>query len=84
MMISSEVKSMIQQLKKLGVKVEQDESQMIVTELFTSSLPYISFIIFYEALADYMEMDKEELKKKFWKALVDTHFEYHRRMMRSD
>jgi hypothetical protein len=81
-MVSDEVQGMKEEIERLGFGVETDERQMMITEFFTGSIPYLAYVVFSEDLAKYMGMDREELKERFWKAILDTHFQYHKNMSR--
>ena len=76
-MITDEVKTMLDRFKSRGIKVDADEAQMIVTEFFTNMMPFLNFIVYHDSLADHLGMDKDELKRRFIKAHMSTHGRYH-------
>ena len=78
--ITDEVEALIRQAKALGLKMDMDRIQMIVTEFFTSSMPFIGFFVFSEALGKKLGIGGEELKTRFIKAWLGTHGAYHRNL----
>ncbi|MBN2570053.1 MAG: TetR/AcrR family transcriptional regulator [Deltaproteobacteria bacterium] len=70
---------LIKKAKDMGFKMGGETIQMLVTQFFTSGLPFILYVIYREKWAKFFGITTEELDQKFIIALDQTHFEYHRK-----
>ncbi|MBN2541485.1 TetR/AcrR family transcriptional regulator [bacterium] len=68
----------INKARNLGFKFGQDKLQMIITQFFTGSVPFIIYIIYRDKWAEFFSVPVEELDKKFITAFTQTHIQYHK------
>lgn len=62
-----------------GIALDEDVTQMWVTEFFTGSIPMMIYIVYRSRWAKFFDVDKEVLDKMFVNAFNETHIEHHRK-----
>jgi AcrR family transcriptional regulator len=62
-----------------GVFLDEDATQMWVTEFFTGSIPMMVYMIYRSRWAEFFGVAEEVLDKMFVTAFNETHIEHHRK-----
>ena len=62
-----------------GIFLDEDATQMWVTEFFTGSIPMMVYMIYRSRWADFFGVAEEVLDKMFVNAFNETHIEHHRK-----
>jgi len=72
-----EVKKIVENSKAKGMNFAEEKIQFIITDFFTGLLPTLCFVQYSDVLAGMYNIDKHELKQRFYKAMEMTHYHYH-------
>jgi hypothetical protein len=75
---------MIQEIvSKIFLTVEKEDANAIgdkefamVLEFFTGIMPLVSYVVYHESWMDRFGMKETELRERFIKAYIGTHFRY--------
>jgi len=62
-----------------GIFLDEDATQMWVTEFFTGSIPMMVYMIYRSRWAEFFGVAEEVLDKMFVNAFDETHIEHHRK-----
>ena len=65
--------------RDMGVTLDEDTTQMYITEFFTGSIPIMVYIIYRNRWARFFKVDTEILDEMFIDAFYETHIEHHRK-----
>jgi AcrR family transcriptional regulator len=74
-----ELVGLVDEARSKGVTLDEDITQMWMTEFFTGSIPMMVYIIYRNRWAKFFNVDKEILDKMFINAFDETHIEHHRK-----
>lgn len=75
----SELVGLVDEARSKGVTLDEDVTQMWMTEFFTGSIPMMVYIIYRSRWAKFFNVDKEILDELFINAFDETHIEHHRK-----
>ncbi len=65
--------------RDMGIFLDEDATQMWVTEFFTGSIPMMVYMIYRSRWAEFFGVAEEVLDKMFVNAFDETHIEHHRK-----
>lgn len=74
-----ELVGLVDEARGKGITLDEDITQMWVTEFFTGSVPMMIYIIYRNRWAKFFNVDKGVLDKMFINAFDETHLEHHRK-----
>jgi AcrR family transcriptional regulator len=74
-----ELVGLVDEARSKGVTLDEDVTQMWMTEFFTGSIPMMVYIIYRSRWAKFFNVDKEVLDEMFVNAFDETHIEHHRK-----
>jgi AcrR family transcriptional regulator len=74
-----ELVGLVDEARSKGVTLDEDITQMWMTEFFTGSIPMMVYIIYRSRWAKFFSVDKKVLDKMFINAFDETHIEHHRK-----
>jgi len=74
-----ELVGLVDEAKDKGITLDEDVTQMYMTEFFTGSIPIMMYIVYRNRWAKFFGVDKEVLDKMFVNAFDETHIEHHRK-----
>jgi AcrR family transcriptional regulator len=74
-----ELVGLLDEARSKGVTLDENITQMWVTEFFTGSVPMMIYIIYRNRWAKYFDVDKEVLDEMFINAFGETHIGHHRK-----
>jgi AcrR family transcriptional regulator len=74
-----ELVELIDEARDKGITLDEDVTQMWVTEFFTGSIPMMIYIIYRSRWAKFFNVDKGVLDRMFINAFDETHLEHHRK-----
>jgi AcrR family transcriptional regulator len=74
-----ELVELVDEARSKGVTLDEDITQMWMTEFFTGSVPMMVYIIYRSRWAKFFNVDKEVLDEMFINAFDETHIERHRK-----
>ena len=74
-----ELAGLVDEARGKGITLDEDVTQMWVTEFFTGSIPMMVYIIYRNRWAKFFNVDKEVLDEMFVNAFNETHIEHHRK-----
>lgn len=75
----SELVGLVDEARSKGVTLDEDITQMWMTEFFTGSIPMMVYVIYRSRWAKFFNVDKEVLDEMFINAFDETHIEHHRK-----
>jgi hypothetical protein len=70
---------LVDEARNKGIALDEDVTQMYMTEFFTGSIPIMMYIVYRNRWAKFFGLDKEILDKMFVNAFDETHIEHHRK-----
>jgi AcrR family transcriptional regulator len=70
---------LVDEARSKGVTLDEDVTQMWMTEFFTGSVPIMVYVIYRSRWAKFFNVDKEVLDGMFVNAFDETHIEHHRK-----
>ncbi|MDH4198669.1 MAG: TetR/AcrR family transcriptional regulator, partial [Candidatus Aminicenantes bacterium] len=65
-------KDILKELRRKGIRIEDDIRRVLVNEFFTKSLPVIFFVLFHEAWCEHFGVREKDLKEWFIRAVEAT------------
>ena len=74
-----ELVGLVDEARSKGVTLDEDVTQMWMTEFFTGSVPMMVYIVYRSRWAKFFNVDKEVLDEMFVNAFDETHIEHHRK-----
>lgn len=74
-----ELVELVDEARGKGVNLDEDVTQMWVTEFFTGSIPMMIYIVYRNRWAKFFNVDKKVLDGMFINAFDETHIEHHRK-----
>jgi AcrR family transcriptional regulator len=74
-----ELVQLADEARSKGITLDEDVTQMYVTEFFTGSIPMMMYIVYRNRWAKFFDVDEEILDKMFINAFDETHIEHHRK-----
>jgi len=74
-----ELVGLVDEARSKGVTLDEDITQMWMTEFFTGSIPMMFYIIYRSRWAKFFNVDKEVLDEMFINAFDETHIQHHRK-----
>jgi AcrR family transcriptional regulator len=74
-----ELVGLVDVARSKGVTLDEDITQMWMTEFFTGSVPMMVYIIYRSRWAKFFNVDKGVLDEMFINAFDETHIEHHRK-----
>jgi AcrR family transcriptional regulator len=74
-----ELVGLLDEARSKGVTLDENITQMWVTEFFTGSVPMMIYIIYRNRWAKFFDVDKEVLDEMFINAFGETHIGHHRK-----
>ncbi len=77
--VGKELIGLVDEARSKGVTLDEDITQMWMTEFFTGSIPMMVYIIYRSRWAKFFNVDKEVLDEMFINAFDETHIEHHRK-----
>jgi len=74
-----ELVGLVDEAREKGIVLDEDVTQMWVTEFFTGSIPMMIYIVYRSRWAKFFGVAEEVLDKMFVNAFNETHIEHHRK-----
>lgn len=79
MLMSAEIEEMRQSFFEKGMEFPGNIKEILVAEFFTGTLPLLNYVVFEDEFIHHFNMNEEEYREYFIKAIKQTHLAYHLR-----
>jgi AcrR family transcriptional regulator len=74
-----ELAGLLDEARGKGITLDEDVTQLWVTEFFTGSVPMMVYVIYRDRWARFFNINTEVLDEMFIKSFDETHIEHHRK-----